>query len=124
MLKPLQTAMRKLCYVSSKSNGAMSIAKKLIAREKPIRVRFLKLIEDSVVWTYYLKDIPLRFEHHFDGVSLDKLMTHDEPEKILWLHLEYMRTNVDLIFDKVSHRRLMAFDDSCRVESFPEFPDW
>ncbi len=64
------------------------------------------------------------FEHHFDGVRLDKLISQDEPEKILWLHLEHMRINMDMIVEKQSYRKLMTFDESSRVETFPEFPQW
>ena len=62
MLIPLETAMKRLCYVPNNSRPAKMIADRLVARKKPVRVRYLKMIEDSATWTLHLSDAPLRFE--------------------------------------------------------------
>ena len=41
MLEPLETAMKRLCYVPKDSKPAKLIAKRLVAREKPVSVRYL-----------------------------------------------------------------------------------
>ena len=111
MLIPLETAMKKLCYVPKDSKPAKMIANRLVVRRKPVSVRYLKLIEDSVTWTRDLNDLPLRFEQHFDAVGLKLLMTYLQPE-ILWLHLEFMRVHKGEMRDVKSHRELMSFDES------------
>ena len=50
-------------------------------------------------------------------------MTKDRPEKILWEHLEFIRKNHKSIQDDISHRRLMVFDETSRVETFTPFPE-
>ena len=124
MLIPLETAMKKLCYVPKDSKPAKMIANRLVVRRKPVSVRYLKMIENSVIWTRVLNDIPLRFEQHFDSDGLRLLMSYSQPERILWNHLEFMRVHKDEMRDLKSHRRLMTFDDNSRVETFTEFPQW
>ena len=67
---------------------------------------------------------PLRFDQHFDMSELDFLMSVEDPERILWLHLDYMRVKRYRMSDRESHRRLMAFDSHSRIKNFTEFPDW
>jgi hypothetical protein len=124
MLIPLETAMKKLCYVPKDSKPAKMIANRLVARRKPVSVRYLKMIEDSVIWTRVLNDLPLRFEQHFDAEGLRLLMSYPQPERILWNHLEFMRAHKGEMRDVKSHRRLMTFDENSRVETFTEFPQW
>ncbi len=83
MLIPLETAMKRLCYVPKDSKPAKMIANMLVARRKPVSVRYLKLIEDSVVWTRVLNDLPLRFEQHFDSEGQKLLLSYPQPERIL-----------------------------------------
>ena len=124
MLKPLETAMKKLCYVPKDSKPAKMIAYRLVARKKPVKVGYLKLIENSVTWTRDLEDLPLRFEQHFDADGLRLLMSYTQPEKILWKNLEFMRVHKGEMRDAKSHRSLMTFDENSRVETFNEFPKW
>ena len=124
MLIPLEIAMKRLCYVPKDSRPARMIAKRLVEREKPVRVRYLKMIEDSATWTHVLRDAPLRFEQHFDSEGLRLLMTYPHPERILWKHLEFMRVHKNEMRDLKTHRRLMTFDADSSVETFPEFPQW
>jgi hypothetical protein len=51
-------------------------------------------------------------------------MSHNQPEKILWRHLEFMRVHMHEMRNRESHRRLMTFDENSRVETFTEFPQW
>ena len=69
------------------------IGDRLVARKKPVNVRYLKLIDDSVTWNRDLNDLPLRFEQHFDAVGLRLLMSYTQRERIQWLHLEFMRVH-------------------------------
>ena len=124
MLIPLEIAMKRLCYVPKDSRPARMIAKRLVERGEPVRVRYLKMIEDSATWTHVLRDAPLRFEQHFDSEGLRLLMTHPHPERILWKHLEFMRVHKNEMVDLETHRRLMTFDADSRVETFSEFPKW
>ena len=124
MLIPLEIAMKRLCYVPKDSRPAKMIAKRLVEREKPVRVRYLKMIEDSATWTHVLRDAPLRFEQHFDSEGLRLLMTYPQPERILWKHLEFMRVHKNEMVDLETHRRLMTFDADSSVETFSEFPKW
>ena len=124
MLIPLEIAMKRLCYVPKDSRPARMIAKRLVERGKPVRVRYLKMIEDSATWTHVLRDAPLRFEQHFDSEGLRLLMTYPHPERILWKHLEFMRVNKNEMVDLETHRRLMTFDADSSVETFSEFPKW
>ena len=100
------------------------IANRLVMRRKPVSVRYLKMIENSVIWTRLLNDLPLRFEQHFDSDGLRLLMSYNQPEKILWRHLEFMRVHKSEMRDLKSHRRLMKFDENSKVETFTEFPQW
>ena len=100
------------------------IANRLVARGKPVSVRYLKLIEDSASWTHDLRDAPLRFEQHFDSKGLRLLMSYPQPERILLNHLEFMRVHKHEMRNRESHRRLMTFDADSSVETFPEFPQW
>ena len=118
MLRPLEIAMKRLCYVPKDSRPAKMIAKRLVERGEPVRVRYLKMIEDSATWTRDLNDIPLRFEQHFDAVGLKLLMSYTQPERIIWLHLEFMRVHKDVMIDVDLQRELMTFDEKSRVESF------
>ncbi len=59
------------------------IADRLVARSKPVNVKYLKLIENSVIWTSDLDDLPLRFEQHFDADGLRLLKSYTQSEKIL-----------------------------------------
>ena len=52
MLTPLEMVLRKACYVSSRSRGVKLIALKLVKRDKPILVRYLKLIKGSWEWAF------------------------------------------------------------------------
>ncbi len=124
MLIPLEIAMKRLCYVPKNSRPAKMIADRLVARNEPVSVRYLKLIEDSATWTHVLRDAPLRFEQHFDSEGLRLLMTYPQPERILWKHLEFMRVHKGEMIDLMTHRRLMTFDAESSVETFPEFPQW
>ena len=124
MLIPLETAMKKLRYVPKDSKPAKIIANRLVARKEPVRVRYLKMIEDSATWTNVLRDAPLRFEQHFDSEGLRLLMTYPQPERILWKHLEFMRVHKNEMVDLETHRRLMTFDADSSVETFSEFPKW
>jgi hypothetical protein len=124
MLIPLETAMKRLCYVPKNSRPAKMIADRLVVRNEPVSVRYLKLIEDSATWTHVLRDAPLRFEQHFDSEGLRLLMTYPQPERILWKHLEFMRVHKGEMIDLKTHRRLMTFDADSSVETFPEFPQW
>ena len=123
MLGPLEKAYKMLCYVPQRSRGVRTIAKEMIAKKKPVSVRYLNLIEQSVWWTCGLGPIPRRFEMHFDGHGVKALFNFPEPEKILWNHLEWMRKYKNKMVDDVSHRRYMAFDEGSRVETFTEFPE-
>ena len=124
MLIPLEIAMKRLCYVPKDSRPARMIANRLVARKEPVRVRYLKMIEDSATWTHVLRDAPLRFEQHFDSEGLRLLMTYPQPERILWKHLEFMRVHKNEMVDMETHRRLMTFDADSRVETFSDFPKW
>ena len=116
--------MKRLCYVPKNSRPAKMIADRLVVRNEPVSVRYLKLIEDSATWTHFLRDAPLRFEQHFDSEGLRLLMTYPQPERILWKHLEFMRVHKNEMRDLKTHRRLMTFDADSSVETFPEFPQW
>ena len=118
MLSPLETALKMLTYVPYKSRGVSAIAREMVARGRPVSVRYLNLIDQSAWWTYGLKEIPWRFEPHFDGQGVRVLFNYSQPERILWKHLEWMskyksRMNED------THREYMAFDAESRVETFP-----
>ena len=82
MLIPLETAIKRRCYVPKDSKPAKMIADRLVARKKPVSVRYLKMIEDSIIWTRDLDDLPLRFEKHFDADGLRLLMSYNQPEKM------------------------------------------
>ncbi len=52
--------MKKLFYVPKDSKPAKMIADRLVARRKPVNVRYLKFIEGSDTWTCDLNDLPQR----------------------------------------------------------------
>jgi hypothetical protein len=74
MLRPLEELTKKASYISMQSRGAGQIAKKLIKRNKPIMVRYLRKIEDLHDWVRVFEPLPLRFEPHLDGSGIRKLM--------------------------------------------------
>ena len=98
-----------------------TIAKEMIAKKKPVSVRYLRLIELSSWWTHELEEIPYRFEPHLDGQGVRAIFNSPQPEKILWKHLEWMRKYMNRM-NKDTHRLYMAFDAESKAETFPEFP--
>jgi len=54
---------------------------------------------------------------------MDNLMDNDQPEKVIWEHLKFIRKNYKNLKDDASHRRLMVFDENSRVETFTAFPE-
>jgi hypothetical protein len=92
VLSPFEKACNMLCYVPKRSRKiAALIAKEMVAKGNPVSVRYLNLIDQSIWWTYGLKEIPRRFEPHFDGQGVKVLFNYNQPERILWKHLEWMR---------------------------------
>jgi hypothetical protein len=104
MLEPLELAVEKGCYQSKKGRAVASlVAEKLIKEGKPVMMRYIKKIENCLLWAHMMAPLGRRFEAHLDGVGVDRILKCPCPERIFWRHLKWIRDHKDKLSEK-NHR--------------------
>ena len=103
----MELACKQCTYTKKRSRIAQVLASWFVKTKRPVNARWFELIEKSWKWVERQPPLKYRFDAIFSGDGIKAFFGYSQPEKRLWLNLEYMRLHQNKMVSLETTRQWM-----------------